>query len=299
MWISDREGATGPVDAAELRWLASWVERIAVPRNFWAEPAVNRALGRVLAEALSGWGYDVCFQGDYRNVVALPRRRGAEGMVLVGAHYDSVPRSPGADDNASGVAVLLACARALAASDGLAQPVGFVAFNAEEDGLLGSRDFVLRGAEGLGVRPRLVHVLEMVGFRTRCDRSQRLPFAWTPRSLSVGDFVGLLANGAARADLDALRRSTARPRPRCVSLQQFVAMDSLLPALRRSDHFPFWEAEIPALLWTDTAEMRNPHYHQTTDTPDTLDYAFMSEVTNLLVTSLRAPGPSQSGRRAT
>jgi hypothetical protein len=57
----------------------------------------------------------------------------------------------------------------------------------------------------------------------------------------------------------------------------------MAPHVLRSDHAPFWEADIPALMWTDTAEFRNPNYHQATDTPDTLDYAFMTEVARLLV----------------
>ena len=288
MWITDRNEPRPRISASreDAKWLAEWTERLAVPRNFWAEHAENRAIGNRLAEAFAGWGYDVDFQGDYRNVVALPRssvRR--EALVLVGAHYDSVPRSPGADDNASGVAVLLATARALART---AAPVAFVAFNAEEDGLLGSRDFVERGLHELGVHPLLAHVLEMVGFRSRAYGSQRLPFPWPTRRFDTADFVAIIGNPESKGALDRVMCSSASPRPRCVSLQQWVAMDSVLPSLRRSDHFPFWTKRIPALLWTDTAELRNPNYHRSSDTPDTLDYDFMSEVANLLVTSLRA-----------
>lgn len=288
MWITDRDERCPKTSASGegARWLAKWTERLAVPRNFWAERAENRAIGRLLAEAFAGWGYDIRIQGDYRNVVALPRSaRHNEGLVLVGAHYDSVPRSPGADDNASGVAVVLAAARALAGSTA---PVAFVAFNAEEDGLLGSRDFVERGLHELGIRPRLAHVLEMVGFRSRAHGSQRLPFPWPTRRFDTADFVAIVGSPESKGALDRVMRSEASPRPRCVSLQEWVAMDSVLPALRRSDHFPFWTKRIPALLWTDTAEFRNPNYHRSSDTPDTLDYDFMSAVANLLVTSLRA-----------
>lgn len=285
MWITDRNPPSPtpepPNDSAA--WLARWTETLAVPRNFWAERRENLAIGDTLAEAFAGWGYDVRFQGAFRNVVALPRARRDEPLVLVGAHYDSVPRCPGADDNASGVAVLLAAARALSRSDA---PVGFVAFNAEENGLLGSRDFVDRGLHELAIRPLLAHVLEMVGFRSRVRGSQRLPFPWPTQRFDTADFVAIIGNAAASGALGRVMRSHASPRPRCVSLSQWVAMDSLLPDLRRSDHFPFWTKRIPALLWTDTADLRNPNYHRTSDTPDTLDYGFMAEVANLLVTSL-------------
>ncbi len=285
MWITDRAPPHPVLPSTTTTWLAHWTERLAVPRNFWAERQENRAIGDRLAEALAGWGYDVHFQGPFRNVVALPHARRDEPRVLVGAHYDSVPRSPGADDNASGVAVLLATARALARSE---VPVGFVAFNAEENGLLGSQDFVERGLHELRIRPRVAHVLEMVGFRSRTRGSQRLPFPWPSRRFDTADFLAIIGNPEGRRALDGIMRSEASPRPRCVSLSQWVPMDSLIPDLRRSDHFPFWTKRIPALLWTDTAELRNPNYHRTSDTPDTLDYAFMAEVANLLVTSLGA-----------
>jgi hypothetical protein len=313
MWLTDRPSpcptsttrpkhathATHASPAAsrdDAAWLARWVERLAVPRNFWAERAENRAIGGVLAAALAGWGYEVHVQGRYRNVVALPRSPSRHprharpasrdtALTIVGAHYDTVPRSPGADDNASGVAVLLATARALARSEA---PVAFVAFNAEEDGLLGSRDFVAHGLNELHIRPVVAHVLEMVGFRSRAPRSQRLPLPWPTRRFDTGDFVAIVGSPESAAALGRVMRTDASPRPRCVSLQQWLRMDAVLPALRRSDHFPFWTSRIPALLWTDTADFRNPHYHHASDTPETLDYDFMAEVANLLVTSLRA-----------
>jgi hypothetical protein len=126
----------------------------------------------------------------------------------------------------------------------------------------------------------------MVGYRARARRSQRLPFPWPTRRFDTADFLAIIGNPEGSRELRALMRAEATPRPRCVSLSQWVAMDSLLPDLRRSDHFPFWRKRIPALLWTDTADLRNPNYHRTSDTPDTLDYGFMAEVASLLVTSL-------------
>ena len=286
MWITDRAPAPLGPPSATTRWLAQWTESLAVPRNFWVERRENRAIGDKLAAALSGWGYEVHVQGAFRNVVALPPARRDEPMTLVGAHYDSVPRSPGADDNASGVAVLLAAARALARSDA---PVGFVAFNAEEDGLLGSKDFVEHGLDELRIRPLTAHVLEMVGFRSRARGSQRLPFPWPTRRFDTADFLAIVGNPEGRRAIDRVMSADASPRPRCVSLSQWIAMDSLLPDLRRSDHFPFWTKRIPALLWTDTADLRNPNYHRTSDTPETLDYDFMAEVATLLVAALGTP----------
>jgi len=111
--------------------------------------------------------------------------------VLVGAHYDSVPNCPGADDNASAVAAMLGCAAALAAVTP-ELPIMFAAFNREEEGFLGSSEFVANyhGACDLSC----VHILEMVGFASREPGSQRLPSGLPIQLSSSGDFLGLLGN---------------------------------------------------------------------------------------------------------
>src|SRR5262249_35742648 len=122
---------------AELR---GWVERIAVPRHYTLEAEENESVALWIAARLQSWGYHVEFQGEWRNVVGLPKKTSSP-LVLVGAHYDSVGGCPGADDNASAVAAMLACAKALSLQKP-PFPVCFVSFNREEDNLLGSRDFV-------------------------------------------------------------------------------------------------------------------------------------------------------------
>src|SRR5262249_6117389 len=157
--------------AREAR-LRAWVERLAVPRHFFANARANAWVRDVLADAFERCGLEVRLQGRYRNVVALPRGARAEPLTLIAAHYDSVPDCPGADDNASGLAVMLECALSLARELHARRPLGFIAFNAEEDGLLGSRDFVANGLGALGVRVRTAHVLEMVGFRASSRDTQ-------------------------------------------------------------------------------------------------------------------------------
>ena len=97
---------------------------------------------------------------------------------------------------------MLECARRSASHSGL----GFIAFNAEEDGLLGSRDFVANGLPGLGRPVRSVHVLEMVGFRRRSpETAQRLPLPWVPRRLTIPDYLGLIGKGRSNALVDKAR----------------------------------------------------------------------------------------------
>jgi hypothetical protein len=174
---------------------------------------------------------------------------------------------------------MLECARVLAQSD---QQVGFIAFNAEEDGLLGSRDFVTNGLPTLPCQVGVAHVLEMVGFCARSASAQDLPLPWVPAGLKVPDFIGLIGKGRSNAVVDCANRSVAAPELRLMAAKTWGPLHRLFPDLIRSDHFPFWSAGRPAVLWTDTGNFRNPNYHRSTDTPDTLDYSFMREVAELL-----------------
>jgi Zn-dependent M28 family amino/carboxypeptidase len=282
LWVSERAASGSTAEALgttalEARVRAA-VKHLAVPRHRLVNADANRWVREELASALERCGLAVAIQGIHRNVVALPRR--ARGPVtIVAAHYDTVPDCPGADDNASGLAVLLECARRSARTAG---DVGFIAFNGEEDGLLGSRDFVEHGLHALACRIRRVHVLEMVGFRGARAARQELPLPWVPAALRTPDFIGLLAKGGANAMADTALASKAAPGLRLLAAKTWGPLHRLLPDLTRSDHFPFWRAGIPALLWTDTGNFRNLHYHQPTDRPDTLDYRFMADVTRVL-----------------
>jgi hypothetical protein len=280
--------ATGPRPTSEdarerASRLEGWTRRLAVPRNFRAQPRENARARRFLGDFFEDLGYSVEIQGPYRNVVALPPHR--TDLTLVAAHYDSVPGSRGADDNASGVAVMLAVASDLAARG--APNVGFVAFNAEEDGIAGSDEFVANGIRELGLTVAEVHVLEMVGFSTDEPGSQEAPL----RLLRVpdrGNFLGLLANGRSHALLDRAfeRAPVATPDLEVLGLKTYLGIERLLPVLLLSDHAPFWRASIPAMLWTDTSFFRNPHYHQMSDAPETLDYGFMERIATLVSASI-------------
>jgi Zn-dependent M28 family amino/carboxypeptidase len=197
-----------------------------------------------------------------------------------------VPETPGADDNASGIAAMLACARALARFEP-APPVGFVAWNGEEDGLLGSVDFVVRRRSPGGAPIAAVHVLEMVGYANQEPGSQRMPVPG-PGAPDVGDFIGLLTNHRSNhlVELAAKQAEVMVPELPVVGLKVYLGLEGWLPVLHRSDHAPFWKAKIPAMLWTDTAEFRNPNYHRPTDTPETLDYGFMRRVTQLVIATV-------------
>lgn len=276
-----REGTGSLAEHVALEHrLREHVEKVARRRHRRAQPSENRAVAEYIAHELEAMGFRVDWHGPLSNVVALPKAVGPK-PVLVAAHYDSVPFSPGADDNASAVAVLLEAARRAA---GAGADVGFVAFNAEEEGLLGSRNFV----DTSTITPRVVHVLEMVGYTDRRSGAQRRPVYLPIRIPDVGDFLGVIANSRSSGEVERVRGAARRlaTAPRLLTLTTRFGIERLLFDLLRSDHVPFWKRGISALMWTDTANFRNPHYHRGSDTPDTLDYEFMTRVCLLLCACL-------------
>jgi Zn-dependent M28 family amino/carboxypeptidase len=276
-------GLLAAISESDLREV---VERISVPRVTGTpeNEAVRRSVIELFSDTEVGrLGVEVDEAG---NVVVGDLQRAS---ILIGAHYDSIPGTPGADDNASGVAALISTARAI----GPQEEVCYVAFDGEECGFVGSRALVARLGRH---RPEQVHVLEMVGYVSRELGSQRNPIP-AMQAPTVGDFLGLVGSYGSRQLLDHVL-STADSH--AVTVQALFLPDVPLEMiggishhLLRSDHAPFWREGISALMWTDTSEFRNPHYHLPTDTPETLDYEFLAGVTRLLVhavlSGLRSP----------
>ncbi|HET6420265.1 MAG TPA: M28 family peptidase [Geobacteraceae bacterium] len=225
----------------------------------------------------------------YRNIVATLEGTGPGGeRLLVGAHYDSPRGSPGADDNASGVAVLLEAARILG-SRRPGKTVQFVAFTLEEPQtwnhsiLRGSRHFV-REARAAGAEYEAVLVLECVGYTDRKERSQLIPSLVGIPVPKTGDFLGIIANRPSRKLMEAFKECATRWVPGLKAIAYAAPLRGyLIPQTRFSDHSSFWNRGYPALMLTDTAMFRNPNYHTSRDTHDTLDYDFMSDVARCVV----------------
>ncbi len=197
--------------------------------------------------------------------------------AVIGAHYDTVPGCPGADDNATGVAVLLELARYFSTHPPH-RPVHLVAFDLEEYGLLGSRNYVQTLA---GQAIHVMLSLEMLGYCAKPSApqpSQAYPISGLNRIYpTTGDFIALIGNWQTVFILQRLQKTFKQAGVRCAWLPM-INRGKPLPATRRSDHAPFWDADYNAILVTDTAELRNPHYHQSTDTVDTLDLDFLTRV---------------------
>ncbi|MFW5640695.1 MAG: M28 family peptidase [Thermodesulfobacteriota bacterium] len=260
-------------------YLKEIVNRIAIPRHYIAEASNNRHVRDLIFKELESFGYAVFLQGIYDNVVAYPRSlKAKEPVILIGAHYDSVPFSPGADDNASAMAALLACAGGLSLLD-VPYPVCFAAFNREEERFRGSWDFVRTGLPENEITVAEAHIFEMVGY----SGDQKVPAGLPIRLPKKGDFLGVLGNRRSNHLLRPLLTLAATYLPgfQVLGLQVYLGTERVFPVLKRSDHVPFWGVGLPALMWTDTAEFRNPNYHKRTDTPETLDYDFLRSVTRL------------------
>jgi Zn-dependent M28 family amino/carboxypeptidase len=254
--------------------LRASVEMLAFPRHYFAEHRANRKARDLLLKQARGFGYTPMLQGSYDNIVMSTGDPVAEPFILLGAHYDSVPGTPGADDNASAVAVCLECARLIKQHN--VGPVLIVFFNREEDGLLGSEEFVAGLSDPGAPKVGETHIFEMVGFRDHTPGSQRLPHGLPPLFTSnSGDFLALLAENLLEL------AACYVPNFPVSALKTYLGIEKLLGDLNRSDHAPFWRAGIPSIMWTDTSEFRNPHYHLASDTPETLDYEFMADVTKL------------------
>jgi Zn-dependent M28 family amino/carboxypeptidase len=192
--------------------------------------------------------------------------------VLVGAHYDGVPESPAADDNASGVAGILELARRCAESPP-SRPVRLAAFDLEEGGMFGGRAMA-RALKRRRAPLEVMLSLEMIGYCSRAPGSQHYPPLVGRGRPDTGDFIALLANGPARGPMERLARAMPLPvQTLVVPLRGWP-----VPATRLSDHSPFWDRGYPAVMVTDTAWMRNPNYHRPSDTIETLDFNFMAGV---------------------
>jgi Zn-dependent M28 family amino/carboxypeptidase len=204
--------------------------------------------------------------------------------ILIGAHYDAVPGTPGADDNATGVAVLLELARKFAAEP-IRYPLRLVAFDMEEYGLLGSADYaaVLREQKQ---QLRLMISLEMLGYRDSTPGSQSYPRFLEHFYPNSGDFIALIGNWRTLGDLIGMSRSI-----RQVGVpSQWLPVPNrglIVPQTRLSDHAPFWDLGYPAMMVTDTAFLRNPHYHKSSDTIASLDLDFLSGVCEGLEIAIR------------
>jgi Zn-dependent M28 family amino/carboxypeptidase len=215
---------------------------------------------------------------DNLEIVRSGTSRASE-ILLIGAHYDSVEGSPGANDNASGVAALLELSRAFTTVEP-AMMVRFVAFvNEEPPFFMSNRQgsvVYAKEARRRGDNIRLMASLETIGWYSSRPGSQRYPPLFNLFYPDRADFIGMVSDFGSRT---AMRRLAQAFRARSDFPLQTVATFRFVPGVTWSDHRSFWRQGYRAVMITDTAPYRYPHYHGAGDTPDRLVYPEFSRVT--------------------
>jgi hypothetical protein len=226
------------------------------------------------------------------NVVAeISFRENPTRHYLLGAHYDSVAGTVGADDNAGAVAVQLEAARELKKLEGredLDLAVKIVSFALEEPPVFNTRSrgsrVYARKAKREGEKIDGMICLEMVGYTCREPGCQGYPFPLMFMDYpKKGDFIGLVGNFGSRGFTKALYEAFQK-NPRLPVVKLLVPLNGwVMPSVRLSDHSSFWDQGFKAVMVTDSAFYRNPHYHSPSDTMEKLDYEFMAEVVESLL----------------
>jgi Zn-dependent M28 family amino/carboxypeptidase len=286
------------IAAVKTERLIAYVKRIEGLRHGWENHNSLQERTVFIAETLRSFGLEVenqevSFHGrTYHNVIATMQGEEAEKeWILLGAHYDAAWGSFGADDNASGTAALLEAANILSAQR-LDRTVQFVAFTLEEPQpqtihfLLGS-NFFASEAKRLGRKYGAVYILESVGYTDDTEGSQIVPlFIRTPVPKS-GNFLGIIANRRSKRLMDHFCVTTRQYVPELSIVPYRVPLSGrIIPETRFSDHASFWNQGYPALMLTDTAMFRNPHYHTYHDKSETLNFQFIARVTKAAICTI-------------
>ena len=282
----------GPLSSDEVALreeLRADVQRLAGEigeRNMWHYAKLNAAAD-FIEDSFSRAGfhprrdsYEIRGQASHNIEVETPGQpQGAAvssppaSIILIGAHYDSVFGSPGANDNGSGVAAMLALARRFAEKT-TQHTVRFVAFVNEEPpyflgGDMGSFVYASR-CKARGDKISAMISLETIGYFSDAPRSQTYPSPglglFYPK---VGNFIGFVSNVHSRT---LLHRVVALFRKHAKIPSEGAALPSFVPGVSWSDQWSFWRCGYPGIMITDTAPFRYPYYHSASDTPDKLDY---------------------------
>ncbi len=272
--------------------LTGHLEALSSPRDPYLGAGAHRMAQHYIQAELGQWGevtQQPLNQGSGRHcnwqTVITGKQPGLD-PILVGAHYDTVPGSAGADDNASGVAVMLVLAELLVETRPK-RSIHFVAFDLEEYGLVGSAACAQQW-RALGKSLHLMLSLEMLGYFSNQPNSQRYPLNVLSRIYpDAGNFIALVGNTGTLFKMRTLKRHLRRAGAPCEWLP-VINQGKQIPDTRNSDHAPFWDAGYPAVMMTDTAHLRNPHYHKASDRIETLNIEMMAKITRGLAAYLQA-----------
>jgi hypothetical protein len=244
------------------------------------------AVANYLESSFAESGYEVARQSYeihgqvFDNLeVEITGNKKPDEIVVIGAHYDSVVGAPGANDNGSGAAAVLALARRFAGKE-TARSLRFVEFVNEEPPFFWSEEMgslvYAKRCRDRGENIVAMLSLETIGYYSDAPGSQEYPLGLLnlvyPITGNFIAFIGNLASGnLVQQVVGSFRSHTQFP-------SEGAAMPSNVPGAGWSDHWPFWQMGYPALMVTDTAPFRYPHYHTIADTPDKIDFDRLARV---------------------
>jgi Zn-dependent M28 family amino/carboxypeptidase len=225
----------------------------------------------------------------FPNIIGtLPGTVCPDTSFIIGAHYDTVGSSPGADDNGSGVAAVLEIARVLS-NDSFQPSIEFVGLSFEEEGLIGSEQMASQ-ASAAGKDIAGVLVFDMIGYTCDTPGCQTYPPGFS--GPDVGNFIAAIGNTASAPLLQTFTEASASAVPALpVSPWEVPGNGETFPDTRRSDHAPFWDEGYQALMITDTANFRNQNYHSPLDTSSTLNLSFTADVANASLAAVGGGAP--------
>jgi len=219
-------------------------------------------------------------QKNFRNIIATKQGQTAPNkIIIIGAHYDSVIGSPGADDNASGIAGLLILAELLS-KEKLPITLKFIAFVNEEppffqSDLMGSAIYAKRAKEEKE-DIQIMICLESIGYYSDKQNSQSYPPFLNFFYPSQANFIALVGNAQSAKYVKAIKKIFTNYSN--VPMETLIGFSLLAPAIRFSDHDSFWKSGYKAVMLTDSAFYRTPYYHTSEDTYEKLDYNKMAQV---------------------
>ena len=257
-------------------------------RNLQNYPQLIRS-AEYIEQQLQNYNYQLQSQSfnvagkTVRNIIAeLPGKKIPSEIIVIGAHYDSVTGSPGANDNGSGVAAMLEIASLLSKQE-LARTIRFIGFVNEEPPFTYTTDMGSYNAASQSYKNKeniiAMYCLETIGYYSDEAQSQFYP---TPLSLfypDTGNFIAFVSNINSRT---LLRQSVKSFREHATLPSEGLAGPSWIGAINLSDHWSYWQQGYQALMVTDTAMFRYPYYHTINDSKDKIDYHRLAKVTTAL-----------------
>ena len=282
------------VDQVDSLQVINYLSQIVGTRHRTANPQHLIDVQEMLVSNFEAHNLDTRVQtfdfGTYKAQNIIGRMIGTDEEnvnFIIDGHYDCVANSPGADDNGSAVAGVLEALRVLS-NYSFQKSIKFIGFDLEEAGLIGSREYVQNNLNASETVAGVVN-FEMIGYHSNVPNSQTLPTGFGllfPAAVQYleanqyrGDFISVVADGPSTF-LSAAYQSAI---DNYIPALNYIILDipvppSNVPDLLRSDHAPFWEGGIPAIMLTDGANFRNPNYHTPGDSMGTLNFTFMSQV---------------------